>query len=40
LCRVPSYGKPPLPIDREAARIGVNRQAFIKLRIADSLTAK
>ena len=27
-------------IDREAARIGVNRQAFIKLRIADSLTAK
>jgi hypothetical protein len=24
-------------IDREAARIGVNRQAFIKLRIADGL---
>jgi hypothetical protein len=27
-------------IDREAARIGVNRQAFIKLRIADSLMTK
>ena len=24
-------------IDREAARIGVNRQAFIKMRLADSL---
>lgn len=27
-------------IDREAQRIGVNRQAFIKLRLADALTAK
>ncbi len=26
-------------IDREAARLGVNRQAFIKLRIADALAA-
>lgn len=25
-------------IDREAARIGVTRQAFIKIRIADTLT--
>ena len=25
-------------IDREARRIGVNRQAFIKLRLADALT--
>jgi hypothetical protein len=25
-------------IDREARRIGVSRQAFIKLRIADTLT--
>ena len=24
-------------IDREAARVGVNRQAFIKMRIADTL---
>lgn len=27
-------------IDREARRIGVNRQAFIKLRLADALTTK
>ena len=27
-------------IDREAARIGVNRQAFIKLRLADGLATK
>ena len=27
-------------IDREAQRIGVNRQAFIKLRLADALTTK
>ncbi len=27
-------------IDREARRIGVNRQAFIKLRLADALTMK
>ena len=27
-------------IDREARRIGVNRQAYIKLRLADALTAK
>lgn len=27
-------------IDREATRIGVTRQAFIKLRLADTLTAK
>jgi hypothetical protein len=27
-------------IDREAKRIGVNRQAFIKLRIADSLAPR
>ena len=27
-------------IDREATRIGVSRQAFIKLRLADTLTAK
>lgn len=27
-------------IDREAQRIGVNRQAFIKLRLADALTRK
>jgi hypothetical protein len=26
-------------IDREAARIGIARQAFIKLRIADALAA-
>lgn len=26
-------------IDREAKRIGVSRQAFIKLRLADTLTA-
>jgi len=26
-------------IDREAARIGIARQAFIKLRIADAVTA-
>ncbi len=25
-------------IDREARRIGINRQAFIKLRLADALT--
>jgi hypothetical protein len=25
-------------IDREAARIGVTRQAFIKIRLADTLT--
>lgn len=25
-------------IDREAARIGVTRQAFIKIRLADALT--
>jgi hypothetical protein len=30
----------PHVIDREAQRIGVNRQAFIKLRPADALTAK
>ena len=27
-------------IDREAQRIGVNRQAFIRLRLADALTTK
>ena len=27
-------------IDREATRIGVTRQAFIKLRLADTLTTK
>ena len=27
-------------IDREAQRIGVNRQAFIKLRLADMLATK
>jgi hypothetical protein len=27
-------------IDREAKRIGVSRQAFIKLRLADSLSAR
>jgi hypothetical protein len=27
-------------IDREAQRIGVTRQAFIKLRLADTLTAR
>jgi hypothetical protein len=27
-------------IDREARRIGVNRQAFIKLRLADALAAE
>ncbi len=27
-------------IDREATRIGVTRQAFIKLRLADTLSAK
>lgn len=27
-------------IDREARRIGVNRQAYIKLRLADALTTK
>ena len=27
-------------IDREAQRIGVNRQAFIKLRLADALAMK
>src|ERR1700686_3907088 len=27
-------------IDREARRIGVTRQAFIKLRLADALTTK
>lgn len=27
-------------IDREARRIGVNRQAFIKLRLADALTTQ
>jgi hypothetical protein len=25
-------------IDREAARVGVTRQAFIKIRLADTLT--
>jgi hypothetical protein len=28
----------PDAIDREARRIGVSRQAFIKLRLADTLT--
>ncbi|HEY2383737.1 MAG TPA: CopG family transcriptional regulator [Terriglobia bacterium] len=27
-------------IDREARRIGVSRQAFIKLRLADLITAR
>ena len=27
-------------IDREAKRIGVTRQAFIKLRLADTLTSR
>jgi len=27
-------------IDREAKRIGVSRQAFIKLRLADTLSAR
>ncbi len=27
-------------IDREARRIGVNRQAYIKLRLADALAAR
>jgi hypothetical protein len=27
-------------IDREARRIGVNRQAYIKLRLADALATK
>ena len=27
-------------IDQEARRIGVTRQAFIKLRLADTLTAR
>jgi hypothetical protein len=29
-----------LAIDREARRIGVSRQAFIKLRLADLMTAR